>query len=313
MKFLTRKRVLGAAIVAAFVVVFAAVGALSRSSSTAAPPAPLPFAPWYWTMAVSPSDPNVLVLGTSQGLYRSGDGGKTWQTTGPTGVSTTSLVQAGSSIFMGGVPAKPTTVPIAQKGAVRSAPNGTAVLAVSTDGGKSWKELHPKGLPNVTVQALAVDPADSASLYALLNDGKLYRSTDDAGSFQLVSAKLGIPPWALAITQNNHFVGGDMDSGSYLSATGQSWQHIPYTDGRSTHMVMEYAVEPKDATRVLMTSIGIEISTDSGKTWHPALRSKVMFGPVAWAGGATGVAYAVGFDRSVWRSDDAGKSWKKVA
>ena len=38
----------------------------------------VPSSMWYWTMAVSPSDPNVLVVGSASGLYRSEDGGKSW-------------------------------------------------------------------------------------------------------------------------------------------------------------------------------------------------------------------------------------------
>ena len=257
--------------------------------------------------------PDVVVVGTSNGLYRSSDGGKTWRPTGPKGVAATSLVQAGSSLFVGGVQAAPTASPVIRKGSGRAAPDGPAVLAASTDGGKTWRELHPRGLPNVSVQALAVDPANSTALYALLNTGRLYRSTDGARSFQLVSSKLGVPPFALAITQNSHFVAGDMDSGSYLSTNGKAWQRTAFKDSRGGRMVMEYAVQPTDSTRVLMTSLGIEMSTDSGKTWHVALKSNVMFGPVAWASDTSGVAYAVGFDGSVWRSDDGGKSWTKVS
>ena len=79
-------------------------------------------------------------------------------------------------------------------------------------------------------------------------------------------------------------------------------------------MVMEYAVQPSDSTRVLMTGIGVEMSTDSGKTWHVALKSNVMFGPVAWAPTRSDVAYAIGVDdHSLWRSDNGGKSWTKVS
>jgi len=75
---------------------------------------------------------------------------------------------------------------------------------------------------------------------------------------------------------------------------------------------MEYAVQPSDLTRVLMTSYGVLMSTDSGKSWQVALKSKVMFGPVAWSPADSGVAYAVGWDRSVWRSANDGRSWTRV-
>jgi hypothetical protein len=114
------------------------------------------------------------------------------------------------------------------------------------------------------------------------------------------------------VTEGGHFVAGDMDTGAYASANAQSWQHTPYHDSRGGKMVMEYAVKPGDPATVLMSAFGLELSTDAGKTWHPALKSTVMFGPVAWSPTAHDVAYAVGFDGSVWRSADGGKTWTEV-
>jgi photosystem II stability/assembly factor-like uncharacterized protein len=320
---LTRKRVVAAVAVAAFVGVFAAIGAVSRSSPTtpvAEAPATAsdaagtaPSAGWYWTMAVSPSDPSVLVLGTSNGLYRSTDGGKTWQPTGPKGLESTSLAHSGSSIFVGGVEVAAEASPVVRTASGRTAPSGHAVLAASTDGGETWQVLHPLGLPDISVQALAADPANGETLYALLNTGRLYRSTDGARRFQLVSPKTEKTPWAIAVTQHDRLVAGDMDTGSYLSANGKAWEHTDFTDSVGGKMVMEYAVEPTDPARLLMSSYGVELSTDGGKTWHVALKSSVMFGPVAWAPSASSVAYAVGFDGSVWRSSDSGTSWTKVS
>ena len=264
-------------------------------------------------MAVSPSDPHVLVLGTSNGLYRSTDGGRTWRPTGPGGMEPTSLVDAGSSIFAGGVFVAAQTNPVTITASGRTAPSGRAVLAASDDGGKTWQELHPRGLPDVSIQALAAGPASGTALYALLNSGRLYRSTDGARSFQLVSPKTEQTPWAIAITGGGHFIAGDMDTGSYLSANGKVWRHTDFTDPAGSEMVMEYAVEPTDPMRVLMSSYGVEMSTDGGKSWHVALKSSVMFGPVAWAPSASSVAYAIGFDGSVWRSGDSGKTWAKVS
>jgi photosystem II stability/assembly factor-like uncharacterized protein len=310
----TRARLVAATWVVAFLAVIAGLGAVSNSSPPAAPVvAGVPNATWYWTMVVPPADPNAFVLGTSNGVYRSADRGKTWQQTGLAGVSTTSLVQAGSSIFAGGVPVTPTAPPWVRKGTFRTAPDGTAVLATSTDEGKSWHQLHPSGLPNTSIQSLAVDPAHPTVLYALLNTGGLYRSSDGARSFRLVSTKLGVAPWALAITKKSQLVVGDMDLGSHVSTNGKAWSQAPFTDTQGGRMVMEYAVQPNDPARVLMSSRGIQISTDAGRSWHLALNSQVMFGPVAYTPTKPGVAFAIGFDRSIWRSDDGGKSWKQIA
>ena len=232
-KFFTRKRVIVIGIVAAFLAVFATVGLVSKSTPAVAvggaSSGGVPFVPWYWAMVVSSSDPNVLVLSTNNGVYRSSNAGKKWQATGLTGINVTSLVQSGASIYAGGAPMASTASPVVRKGGARTAADGSAVLAVSTDGGSSWKDLHPRGLPNITVQALAVDPGQNATLYALLNNGGLYRSTDGAQSFQLFSASLGVAPWAIAVTQAGHFIAGDMDSGSHVSSNGKTWQQTPFT------------------------------------------------------------------------------------
>jgi photosystem II stability/assembly factor-like uncharacterized protein len=264
-------------------------------------------------MAVAPSDPETLLLATSNGVYRSVDGGKKWKATGPKDIDATSLVQFGDSIYLGGVASPSSPAGIIRKGAIRTVPDGDAILAVTTDDGKTWRRLKPRGLPNVAIQALVVDPGNTASLYALLNTGRLYRSTDGAKSFKLVTSQLGTPPWALAITDKGQFVAGNMDTGHYVSPNGKAWQQTPYKDQEGARHVMEFAVQPGNAKRVLMTSTGVERSNDGGKSWDVVLKTDVMFGPIAWVPTESDVAFAVGFDRTLWRSDDAGETWKKVA
>ena len=81
-----------------------------------------------------------------------------------------------------------------------------------------------------------------------------------------MSAKLGIAPWAIAVTQDGRFVSGDMDSGSHLSTERQGrGQQTPFTDSSGGRMVMEYAVQPGDSKRILMSSDGIMVSTTAAR------------------------------------------------
>jgi photosystem II stability/assembly factor-like uncharacterized protein len=188
---------------------------------------------------------------------------------------------------------------------------GQGMFLVSTDEGRTWSPVVPSGLPAVAVQALAVDPASPSTLLAVVRGGALYRSTDGGRVFRKLSPKVGGTGWAVAQTAGG-LVSGDMTTGSYLSADGKSWSRTAFADSRGSKMVMEYAVQPGDPAHVLMSAYGVESSQDGGKTWQPVLHSKVMFGPAAWAPRDVKVAYAVGFDRSLWRSDDGGTTWKKV-
>ena len=316
---MTRRRTVIAGCAALFLAAFFALGAVSRSTSTdstgavsAGAGAGVPSSLWYWTMAVSPSDPNVVVVGSASGLYRSTDGGKTWTSVGPKSFNATSVLQVGDELLAAGGKLGSLSSAVIRQGNARQAPVGPLLAASSGDGGKTWTIVHPAGLPNTSVQALAPGPGtDSTTVYAVLTNGKLYRSTDGAKSFTLVSSKLGIPPWSIASTSNG-FVGGDMDTGAYESANATKWTRTKYKDTRGGPMVMEYAVQPSDSKHVLLAEYGVDGSMDGGKTWKPVLKSNVMFGPVAWAASSPNTAYAVGFDSSVWRTDDGGKTWKKV-
>ena len=48
-----------------------------------------------------------------------------------------------------------------------------------------------------------------------------------------------------------------MSSGNYVSTNGSRWHDTGFVDPRGSDMVMEYAVQPTDPSRVLMTSYGV--------------------------------------------------------
>lgn len=283
---------------------------LAVFAATAA--AAVPKANWYWTMAVSPANANVLLLGTSSGIYRSQDGGKSWKASGLATVNVTSVVADGSTLLAGGViPNNPDASPVSGTKTDFAPSPGKGTFAESSDGGLTWSTLKPKGLPATGIQALAVDPANAKLVYAVLTNGAIYRSSDAAGSFTLLSTKIGGTPWALVVSANERLAAGNMSSGNYLSSNASSWRKTVFTDPDGSHMVMEYAAEPGHPTHILMTSYGVLGSTNAGSSWQVSLKSKVMFGPIAFA--TPSVVYAVGFDQSLWRSTNDGRSWTEVA
>ncbi len=246
--------------------------------------AAIPKASDYHSLLVLSPNAKTLLLGTHQGLFRSTDGGRRWRPDGLRGEDAMNLVRAGNTILMGGHDA----------------------FAESTNGGRSWRQFRPAGLPSLDVHGLAVDPRAPNVVYAQIAGTGLYVSADGGFSFRLVSSDVNGGMMQVAVTPAGRLVVGDMSRGIWLSQTGRKWTHT------ATGMVMGVAVDPHDSNRVVATGRGIAISTDGGRNWRAALRSRVMFGPVAWAPDRPGLVYAVGYDRSLWRSSDSGKDWKRI-
>jgi len=195
-------------------------------------------------LAVDPRDPNKVfaaVLGhpygpsDERGIYRSNDGGQTWQK-----VISKDENTGGSDVEID--PSNPDVV-YASMWEVREGPwedgnelNGTnGGLFKSTDGGSTWQPLT-NGLPKDLSQIyLAIAPSNSQRLYATLSEasGKLsvYRS-DDAGA-----------SWAQITTDPRpagRIGGGDLS--------------IP-------------KVDPTNPDLVYVVSTVTMRSTDGGKTW----------------------------------------------
>ena len=64
--------------------------------------------------------------------------------------------------------------------------------------------------------------------------------------------------------------------------------------------------------RVLAAGTALRVSAD-GSVWETVLEVGEGVGPVAFAPSAPRIAYAVGFDRTLYRSDDGGRSWAAVS
>ncbi len=143
-------------------------------------------------LLLSPSDPSMLFQQNHCGVYRSGDGGRTWQ-------EITKGLPSDFGFPLAIHPREPQTIyVIPLKGAeFRCPPENKLRVFRSRDGGKFWKALA-KGLPQknaftgVYREGMAMDDLDPAGIYFGTNNGKLFGSADEGDTWAVIADNL--PP-----------------------------------------------------------------------------------------------------------------------
>lgn len=285
MGLLARRRV---QLVAAALVVVGAVAVIvfTGRGGASGPSVRLPNTSDYHSLLVSAGDPNQLLLGTHDGVYRSGDGGRHWARYAAGGQDAMNLVRTsrGTAVWLAGHDA----------------------LARSSDAGATWQQLKPRGLPSLDLHGFAVDPMHAGRLYAAVAGAGLFRSTDSGGSFSQLS-QVGANVMALAVARGGVILAGDMQRGLLASSDGgATWKEA--LDAQ----VAGLAIDPADDGTVIATGPGILRSADGGTTWKLVKRLDAGAGPVAFAPSDHRIAYVVGFDRHLYRSTDGGMSWSQV-
>jgi hypothetical protein len=202
------------------------------------------------------------------------------------------------------------------------AATGDAIARLDEAGGDWTAGLSLQGSG---AQCLAVDPADSDTVYAGLRNGGVRRTAD--GGRTWVDCRLPEPRvFSLAVSAADGAVyAGTEPSALYRSDDrGETWRELEgllelpsrptwsFPPRPWTSHVRWIAPNPQDADLIL---VGIELgglmrSTDGGATWQdhrPGAQRDVH--SLTWHPLARGCAYEAGGGGAAW-SEDAGETWQ---
>jgi photosystem II stability/assembly factor-like uncharacterized protein len=253
-------------------------------------------------LAMSPSDPDILIAGTLNGVYRSRDAARSWERISPE--HDRELKNLDSLAFD---PRDPQIIYA-----------GTFHLPwKTTDGGRTWQPVHQGMIDDSDVMSLRVDESDARRVYASACSG-IYRSDDGAGQWRKIQ---GIPYAArrtYAIAQdprNPASVYAATSEGLWkTSDSGMTWRRTT-----PESWVVNTAVVVAGAALVLIGTekLGVLVSDDEGEHFREAnngFNHRQIIG-MGLDGDAPGRILALLADASepLQESDDGGQSWFPVA
>lgn len=248
------------------------------------------------TFALAAADGS-LFAGRAGGLYRSQDGGSSWQyacaeLAEEGSIATTSLVAQGRDIFAG-----------VNGGILRS-----------SDGGGAWFTAALSNPPPLVV-AMAISPAyeqEGALLAASAEDG-IFASTDRgvswrAWNFGLIDLNVNALAWP---TPELAFVG--TESGIFRSRNGgRAWRALPFPMDLAPVISLQLSPDfEADHTLYAGTEEhGLQVSRDGGATWQKV--ALPVDGNSVNAMACVGQGLALVLDEHLLFARDAGASWQTL-
>jgi photosystem II stability/assembly factor-like uncharacterized protein len=204
-------------------------------------------------MAMSVSNPNILVAGALDGVFRSKDGGDSWERMSPANHADIKNIESVA------IDPKDPNVVYA----------GTWHLAWKTaDGGANWQHINKGMVDDSDVFSIIVDHSNPANVFASACSG-IYKSVTAGEQFSKIQ---GIPFSARRTRvlhqdpSNPNIVYAGTTEGLWKTMDlGKTWKRVSNPE----IVVNDVLVDPRNSSRVLLATdrSGILASNDGASTW----------------------------------------------
>ncbi len=282
-------------------------------------------------VAVAPSAPDVVWVGTGEdnnlrsvsygdGVYKSTDGGKTWEHMG-----------LRTSQHVGRIrihPENPDVVWVAAVGPLWAV-GGERGVFKTTDGGRTWRNVLSVDQHTGAADVM-LDPSDPDVLYAATHQRErraynfvgggpgsgIWKSTDGGETWTRLSkglptsdlGRIGLdvsrsrPHTVYAVTEGSEQGVYRSDDGGATWRKASDIASIPWFFG-------EIRVDPTDPERVYHLGVQLQVSTDGGETWQATAREVHADQHAMWINPENPAHLILGNDGGLYVSRDRGDSW----
>jgi photosystem II stability/assembly factor-like uncharacterized protein len=284
---------------------------------------------------LSPANPQVIWLGTGEtdlrngaidgdGLFRSMDGGKSWQEMG--------FANTGQIGAISVDPRDPNVVVVGVLGHI-SGPNQQRGVFRSTDGGKTWSKVLYVDATTGCIQIVRV-PGSPKTLFAAMfhiirypwltieagSGSGIYRSTDGGATWHKLTRGLPQGPLgriALAVAPSNPkriyaMIYAEHGRLWMSNDEGDSWSFVSDNHALSARpfYFSAIAVSPQDENKLYFGALDFLESDDGGKTVHPIDEGVHGDDHAIWIDPDNGDHILNGNDGGAFETSDGGRHWR---